>query len=132
MFQENAKEVTAQGAMLVGYDSLEDISNYEEIPLRIYGMNQNVESLVYGDAPKYKNEVIDEFYKFINMFLNNTDIIEFFDNFDIHFTKEFVETIKNEADQSFDLMADNNEGDVINETMFFWPLKNGLYAASKL
>lgn len=94
MFQENAKEVTAQGAMLVGYDSLEDISNYEEIPLCIYGTNQNVESLVYGEAPKYKNEVIDEFNKFINMFLDNADIIKFFKDFDIEFTDKFIETIK--------------------------------------
>ena len=41
-FQENAKEVTAQGAMLVGHKSLQDISDYEEDPLCVYGVNEKV------------------------------------------------------------------------------------------
>lgn len=132
-FQENAKEVTAQGAMLVGHDALQNISGYEEIPLCVYGVNEKVNrKLVYGIAPKYKDEVVNNFEKFIDMFLNNTTIINFFKEFDIEFTKNFIDTIKNEAEQSFDLMAENKDTDDINETMFFWPLKNGLYKASKL
>lgn len=132
-FQENAKEVTAQGAMLVGHDALQNISDYEEIPLCVYGVNEKVNGkLVYGIAPKYKDEVVNNFEKFIDMFLNNTTIINFFKEFDIEFTKNFIDTIKNEAEQSFDLMAENKDTDDINETMFFWPLKNGLYKASKL
>lgn len=132
-FQENAKEVTAQGAMLVGHKSLQDISDYEEDSLCVYGVNEKVNhKLVYGEAPKYKNEVISNFENFLDMFLNNSKIINFFKEFDIEFTPKFIETIKNEAEKSFDLMAENGATDDISETMFFWPLKNGLYEASKL
>lgn len=42
-----------------------------------------------------------------------------------------MKKLENEASQSFDLMSKNANADYVSETMFFWPLKNGLYAASK-
>ena len=132
IFQENAKEVTAQGAMLVKHESLEDISSYTETPLCIYGVGEDVPKLTYEKVVGYRDNVIKNFEKFIKDFLYNDDIVSFFkEEFEIEFNEDLIGTLRNEAVQSFNLMSDNNKTDIVNETMFFWPLKNGLYKASK-
>lgn len=132
IFQENAKEITAQGAMLVKHESLEDISSYTETPLCIYGVGEDVPKLTYEKVVGYRDNVIKNFEKFIKDFLYNDDIVSFFkEEFEIEFNEDLIGTLRNEAVQSFNLMSDNNKTDIVNETMFFWPLKNGLYKASK-
>lgn len=136
-FQAEAKEATARGAMLVSHDSLKAISGYEENSLCVYGVQTTEETLIYRDVPQYKKKLIEEFDKFLALFESNNKMTNLLKKeFGITFSKTLLDTIHQETDQSFNLMANQMNIDMlddeVNETMFFWPLKNGLYAASKL
>ena len=132
-FQPNAKEITAQGAMLLNHNSLQDIRDYDEEPLCVFGIDKEIsDELEYKDVPKYKNDVLKSYGKFLDAFVRDKKITRFFkEEFGIIFTDELVKKLENEASQSFDLMSKNPAADYVSETMFFWPLKNGLYEASK-
>ena len=132
-FQNNAKEVTAQGAMLLNHISLQDIRDYDKEPLCVFGIDKEIcDELEYEDVPKYKNDVLKSYDKFLDAFVRDKKITRFFkEEFGIIFTDDLVKKLENEASQSFDLMSKNANADYVSETMFFWPLKNGLYAASK-
>ena len=132
-FQNNAKEVTAQGAMLLNHNSLQNIRDYDKEPLCVFGIDKEIsDELEYEDVPKYKNDVLKSYDKFLDAFVRDKKITRFFkEEFGIIFTDELVNKLENEASQSFDLMSRNTNADYVSETMFFWPLKNGLYAASK-
>lgn len=132
-FQNNAKEVTAQGAMLLNHNSLQNIRDYDKEPLCVFGIDKEIsDELEYEDVPKYKNDVLKSYDKFLDAFVREKKITRFFkEEFGIIFTDELVNKLENEASQSFDLMSRNTNADYVSETMFFWPLKNGLYAASK-
>lgn len=132
-FQNNAKEVTAQGAMLLNHNSLQNIRDYDKEPLCVFGIDKEIsDELEYEDVPKYKNDVLKSYDKFLDAFVRDKKITRFFkEELGIIFTDELVNKLENEASQSFDLMSRNTNADYVSETMFFWPLKNGLYAASK-
>lgn len=132
-FQNNAKEVTAQGAMLLNHNSLQNIRDYDKEPLCVFGIDKEIsDELEYEDVPKYKNDVLKSYDKFLDAFVRDKKITRFFkEEFGIIFTDKLVNKLENEASQSFDLMSRNTNADYVSETMFFWPLKNGLYAASK-
>lgn len=132
-FQPNAKEITAQGAMLLNHNSLQDIRDYGEEPLCVFGIDKEIsDELEYKDVPKYKNDVLKSYDKFLDAFVRDKKITHFFkEEFGIVFTDELVKKLENGASQSFDLMSKNPAADYVSETMFFWPLKNGLYEASK-
>lgn len=132
-FQPNAKEITAQGAMLLNHNSLQDIRDYGEEPLCVFGIDKEIsDELEYKDVPKYKNDVLKSYDKFLDAFVRDKKITHFFkEEFGIVFTDELVKKLENGASQSFDLMSRNPAADYVSETMFFWPLKNGLYEASK-
>lgn len=137
VFQGKAKEATAQGAMLVDNKSLEVIKEYAEKALCVYGVDTDKEQLVYADVPSYKRKVIDEFEKFLSLFAESNELVSFLKKeFDVTFSQSLLEAIRGEANQSFDLMSKHLTRSVwqddVNETMFFWPLKNGLYKASQL
>lgn len=137
-FQNNAKEVTAQGAMLVNHQNLRMINEYTEQSLCVYGVPTSKETLVYNDVPTYKDSVIAEFGKFISLFADgNNDITKYLKKeFGIEFKEKLIGAILKAADQSFNLMSNQTDQSMhnvdVNESMFFWPLKNGLYEASKL
>ncbi len=134
-FQANAKEVTAQGAMLSNHANLQSISDYQEKPLCIHGVHEidELTSINYEKAPQFKGEIIESFENFIKEFVENEDIRRFFKKeFEIDLTNKLAEILRNSASNSFDLMAKEKSLDSeVEETMFFWPLKNGLYEASK-
>ena len=132
-FQNNAKEVTAQGAMLLNHVSLQEIRNYDKEPLCVFGIDKEIsDELKYEDVPQYKNDVLKSYDKFLDAFVRDKKVTRFFkEEFGIIFTANLVKKLENEASQSFDLMSKNANADYVSETMFFWPLKNGLYAASK-
>lgn len=133
-FQKKAKEVTAQGAMLVNHNSLDDIKNFKQKSLYVYGIDTNDDDIEYGNAPQYKNAVLEEFKKFVQAFVRNTKIRRYFrNNFEIDLTDNLAEVLENAASQSYDLMGrEKAPNEIVEETLFFWPLKNGLYEASKL
>lgn len=140
-FQEKAKESTAQGAMLVGHGNLTMVNNYTEYSLCVYGVPTDTEQLTYGDVPRYKDNLIKEFGKFLSLFAERNKMTDFLKNeFNIVFRENLLDKIRKAADESFNLMSKVNEnggnreqilGEDVNETMFFWPLKNGLFEASK-
>lgn len=132
-FLNNAKEVTAQGAMLLNHVSLQEIRDYDKEPLCVFGIDKEIsDELKYEDVPQYKNDVLKSYDKFLDAFVRDKKITRFFkEEFGIIFTGHLVKKLENEASQSFDLMSKNANADYVSETMFFWPLKNGLYAASK-
>ena len=137
VFQAKAKEATAQGAMLVNHPSLGVINGYSEESLCVYGVETQKKQLIYADASSYKKQVIEEFEKFISLFAQPNDMVTFLKkDFNINFKNELLDVIRSEAEQSFNLMSNKMDPTVsqddINETMFFWPLKNGLYKASQL
>lgn len=131
-FQDNAKEVTARGAMLVNHASLAGIKNYDDDPICVHGIKLENE-IQYENASDYKTNVLKVFNDFIDSYISNPTIINFFrDEFNINFNESIAEIIKNEEDQSFDLMVkEKNPKESVKESMFFWPLKNGLYEAAK-
>ena len=132
-FQTNAKEVTAQGAMLVNHRSLNEIGGYTEEALCVYGVDTMTDSeLRSEDVPALKDDVLETYSRFLDTFVGNERVKRFFkQEFDIEFTETLIKTLKQSASQSFDLMLKDCTDGYVSETMFFWPLKNGLYEASK-
>lgn len=133
-FQKSPKEVTAQGAMLEDNPALNDIKQYKQKELYVYGFDNAPKHILYGEASEYKQDVLNMFDTFINDFLQNRDISHYLQQqFEVRFSPEFINTLKEHAEMGFDLMAKSKRKDVdVEETLFFWPLKNGLYEASKL
>jgi hypothetical protein len=133
-FQKSPKEVTAQGAMLEDNPALDDIKSYSQKELYVYGITDAPKHILYKEANDYKPQAQEMFEQFIKDFLLNRDIAHYLNKqFEVRFSEEFVKTLREHAEMGFDLMAKSKRGDEdIEETLFFWPLKNGLYEASKL
>lgn len=133
-FQQSPKEVTAQGAMLEDNPALDEIKQYKQKELYVYGIENAPKHILYGEASEYKQDTLTMFNKFIGDFLLNRDITHYLNRqFEVRFSPEFINTLKEHAEMGFDLMAKSKRKDVdVEETLFFWPLKNGLYEASKL
>lgn len=133
-FQQSPKEVTAQGAMLEDNPALDEIKQYKQKELYVYGIENAPKLILYGEAGEYKQATLTMFNKFIGDFLLNRDITHYLNRqFEVRFSPEFINTLKEHAEMGFDLMAKSKRKDVdVEETLFFWPLKNGLYEASKL
>lgn len=133
-FQRSPKEVTAQGAMLKDNNALDEFREFGQKELYVYGVEGAPKHILYKEANNYKNQTKTMFEKFIKDFLLNRGITQYLNRqFSVRFSDEFIKTLRENADMGFDLMARSKRGDEnIEETMFFWPLKNGLYEASKL
>lgn len=137
IFQENPKEVTAQGAMLANHARLSRYDEFKRRSLCVYGvqLEDGVKSVRYGEAQHYKDKVMADFDNFIDLFLHDEEIQEFIDDtMSVRLDARMIEnTLRDAADNSFDVMADSRDAaDRVKETFFFWPLKNGLYELSKL
>ena len=133
-FQKSPKEVTAQGAMLEDNPALDEIKQYKQKELYVYGIDGAPKHIQYGDAGNYRKGAMQMFDKFVADFLQNRDITHFLSRqFEVRFSSEFIKTLQDQAEMGYDLMAKSKRKDEdIEETLFFWPLKNGLYEASKL
>ena len=133
-FQKSPKEVTAQGAMLEDNPALDEIKSYSQKELYVYGIDGAPKHILYQEANGYKPQALDMFEQFVKDFLLNRDIAHYLNKqFEVRFSEAFVNTLREHAEMGFDLMAKSKRGDEdIEETLFFWPLKNGLYEASKL
>lgn len=133
-FQDSPKEVTAQGAMLQDNTALDDIKKYEEKELYVYGFSGAPLQVTYDKVNAYRNQVIEMFNEFIDKFLKDDDIRKYLKkNYNVEFTHDFIKVLIDEAEMGFDLMAQSKDGNTdVEETLFFWPLKNGLYEVSKI
>lgn len=132
-FQKNAKEVTAQGAMLYNHDSLEKIKDWKQEPVHVYGIKDAPEDIEYGKAKNFKDKVLAIYEKFLTDFFDNKKLMKYFkDEYDIKISNDLKEQLTRKDGDSFDSMAESAEDDdTINETMFFWPMKNPIYEATK-
>lgn len=133
-FQKNPKEVTAQGAMLEDNPALNSIKGYKQKEIYVYGVEDAPKHLSYGETSEYKDKCLTMFEQFINDFLENRDLKHYLSKqFQIQFSDAFIKAVKGEAKMSFDLMSQSKKAsEDVEETLFFWPLKNGLYKASQL
>lgn len=133
-FQKSPKEVTAQGAMLEDNPALNEIKLYKQKELYVYGIDDAPKHIQYGEASDYKQSALKMFDKFVEDFLQNRDITHYLNRqFEVRFSHEFIKTLQDQAEMGFDLMSrSKREDEDIEETLFFWPLKNGLYETSKL
>ena len=97
-------------------------------------LSQNAKD-IFGDSNcDYKQDALKMFDKFVKDFLQNRDITHYLNRqFEVRFSPDFVKTLQEQAEMGYDLMAKSKRKDEdVEETLFFWPLKNGLYEASKL
>ncbi len=136
-FQACPKEVTAQGAMLQDHPSLGNIRQYHQDELYVYGIDDAPNAILYGEAEttkEYKAKAIKMFDDFIEKFLLNENITRYLRrDFAVEFSSDFIDVLRANAGMSYDVMArSKSANDQVEETLFFWPLKNGLYEASKL
>lgn len=133
-FQKSPKEVTAQGAMLEDNPALDEIKLYKQKELYVYGIEDAPKHIQYGEASDYKKSALKMFDKFVKDFLQNRDITHYLNRqFEVRFSPDFIKTLQEQAEMGYDLMAKSKRKDEdVEETLFFWPLKNGLYEASKL
>lgn len=137
IFQQNPKEVTAQGAMLSNHARLAKYADFRRRSLCVYGVElpDGVKSVKYGAAHDYRDLVMADFDNFINLFLHDDEVVEFIeDKTGVRLNVNLIEsTLRDAAENSFDVMAESRDADdKVKETFFFWPLKNGLYELSKL
>ena len=133
-FQKSPKEVTAQGAMLEDNPALDEIKMYKQKELYVYGIEDAPKHIQYGEASDFKQSALKMFDKFVKDFLQNRDITHYLNRqFEVRFSPDFIKTLQEQAEMGYDLMAKSKRKDEdVEETLFFWPLKNGLYEASKL
>ncbi len=134
-FEPDPKIVTAQGAVLKNNANVQNVTcNYTEEPICVHGINNVPANTTYTQAGEYKDQVIADFNNFLERFLEDQAFTSYLrTNYGITFDNSFTQTLRQAADNSFDLMAISKDPNVsLNESMFFWTLKNGLYEVSKL
>lgn len=131
-FASNPKEITAEGGLASQHPDIQKISPNL---IKVYGFDGAADDYEFGDAVKLKDEVISEFTKFVDVFTNSKSIRNFlFNKYGVKISDEVVKNLKKYSGLSYDMMA-NRKFDVnapINETLFFWPLKQTLYELTKL
>lgn len=133
-FQASPKEVTAQGAIYDGNNALNAIHAYGKKEFYVYGFENAPEAITYGDSEQYKTQVLESFNVFVKAFLENEGLTKFLNRiYGVSFSDAFIDKVKETADQSFDVMTRTRDATAdVEETLFFWPLKNALYETSKL
>lgn len=145
-FEDNPKIVTAQGAVISQHDNVKAFDEYDREEMFVYGFNDSPEYITYGNVSNYRKKLLDEYYKFLDIFVGNPDekdenvkqsqasVKRLLKPFDFKFPEKTYSILVDAAGTSFENMVikDNpDKTDTIEETLFFWPLKNGLYRVSK-
>lgn len=135
VFQASPKQVTAQGALLEQHRNLEIFKDYNREPVRVYGFDRegSDDDIFYSNVSDYKQHVMGSFSKFIEDFFNNQELSNYLrKDFDIEYKSGFIKQLKDNAAMGFEVMKmQGNPDDSIDETLFFWPFKDGLFAATQ-
>lgn len=133
-FQKSPKIVTAQGATLMGNTALNEFAHYGENEMYVYGNSEIPSKVRYEESKQYFSKINEVYEKFLKEFLDDDDITSYIEKkYSVRFTDELKDTLRNAAEQSFAMMTRSKAPrEKVEESMFFWPLKNGLYEASKL
>jgi hypothetical protein len=133
-FNPSPKEITAEGAVY-GYGQTE----IKENKFKHFGFEDDTDvnsSYTIGDIEtmKLREKVLKNFEKFLSDLTEDRDIYNYLNNnYDISFSDELIERIKDEIEDSFNAVYNTVNNDVkkeIPETMFFWTLKDTLYRVS--
>ena len=136
--KENAKQVTAQGA-LVSTQGIRN-SGIQGMPekFHVYGVaiaNRNKdEPLLFEDADDVQAQTVELFNSFVDEFLNDRTIAsELRVNYGVDIEQSLIDELKAQAENSFFDVASSfpNKKMPITETLFFWPLKNAIYNIAK-
>lgn len=140
MFQQNSKEVTAQGALFESNSALAGIRDFDRDAVVVSGLEgKDPETYEEADQPEVKEEARAAYEKFVQQYLRNDKVRKYLKtNYDVDFNDEFVHTFKDAFDDGYaDVIqkACNGGGsptDELSESVFFWPFKKALYECSKL
>jgi len=101
-----------------------------------YGFENANDDYEVKDIPDIKVAVIDSYTKFILLFTGDRDIRNFLQrNYSIQFSQEIIKDLLEYAPVGFDQMeaiikGSCNEDAQLNESVFFWCLKETLYQIS--
>lgn len=139
----NPKEVTANGgiSMLNATDHLEplDIISYGADEKIDQTANKSEETLYIKDLKGLKQGLIENLKKFVHILTTDKDLQTFFKKYDINFQygeENLEERVALYAEHSFDQLrqeaeSKSNPNDLLEETPFFWCLKDTFYRLSK-
>lgn len=131
IFAENPKEITAEGGLASQHPNIGRIT---PTLIKIYGFETAKERYEFQDTLNLKPEVLNEFFHFLDVFTTTGKIKDWlFNQYQIRISQDTIAELKKYADKSFDLMAKRKLDSqmVVNETLFFWPLKQALYELTK-
>lgn len=126
-----AKKATAKGAILKNSVAANhQITTVQQF--KVLGLTNDRQT--YADiTDEDKSEIINLFNTFIDNFLGDNEIIRLLRNeFECDITTEFISDLKQEASDSYDTVKYNirNMNSDIQDTLFFWPLRNAIYRLS--
>lgn len=130
-FAENPKEITAEGALASLHPAMEKI--HPEL-IKVYGFKDAEDNYEFKDAMHQKTEILNEFNKFITLLSTNPSIKNYlYNNYKVRISTDIADELRKYAGLSYDMMAHRSLDPEapINETLFFWPLKQVLYELTK-
>lgn len=134
--ESNAKEVTAQGALLSEIGRGKSLLSGTPEEFRIYGFPET-KLIKYekADDPAVCKDILESYDNFIKAFLEDEEIqAELKINFNsCDITPWLIEGLRNKAEESYIAVSKSitDKSAFIRETLFFWPLKNAIYELSK-
>jgi hypothetical protein len=141
---ENPKQVTANGGLIMLSLTTNRIDPVEIVS---YGIDKNHppsdftqnKILKLGDLENIKSSVLKNLDHFLNILTNDDDLVRFFNRYNITFTygsEAIKDKVKKCAEFSYDqikagLLRDGQITDLVEESPFFWCLKEVFYRTSQ-
>lgn len=139
-FQQNSKEVTAQGALFEATPALNAINGYGQKDVVVSGLEGD-EPKTYKDAaqPEVKQKAHEAYKRFAEQFLRNDKVRRHLrSNYEVEFTDKFISTFEYAFNNGYaDAITKATQAggaitDDLPESLFFWPFKKAIYECSKL
>lgn len=134
-FSKEPKLVTAQGGLIMDSRPLKDHLIPDNCLCHGYEDEEYGTTVTYGQMALKKKSVLDSFYKFCDLFAEDS-IVQALSQLGLDISTDFVNTMKSYAESSFDIVLNENSDEqkaqfAIGDPMFFWPLKETLYQMTK-
>lgn len=130
-FAANPKEITAEGGLASQHPDIDAINPQL---IKVYGFDEAKTNYTFGETYDLKDYVLKSFNRFIDVFTSSIEIKNWlFEKYDVKITHDIIDKLKTYADKSYDMMAKRaiDPDTPVNETLFFWPLKQTLYELTK-
>ena len=130
-FADNPKEITAEGALASMHNAVPKI--FPEL-IKIYGFEDAADEYEFSEVATLEDKVCMAFEKFLDK-LSDREIKNYLLNqYGVRIDASIIATMKDYMPQSYQIMASRPlaEDAPVNETLFFWPLKQALYELSKI